>query len=155
MRQRATLLHVTLTACLILVTIEGAFLGRLRTLVRRIGRVTTRLHTGYSVPLADQGNATAQTNLGVMYGNGQGLPQSYAEALKWFRKAGDQGNAAAQFNLGLMYRMGQGVPRNYVLAYMWFNLAASQFPASKKDSRDSAIKARRLLCRKHDAGADH
>ena len=77
-----------------------------------------------------------------MYGNGQGVPQSYAEALKWFRKAANQGDAAAQFNLGLMYRMGQGVPQNYVLAHMWFNLAASQFPASKKESRESAIKAR-------------
>lgn len=142
MRQRATLLHVTLTACLILVTIGGAAAGPLED--AREAYRQGDYATAYRLfrPLADQGNATAQTNLGVMYGNGQGLPQSYAEALKWFRKAGDQGNAAAQFNLGLMYRMGQGVPRNYVLAYMWFNLAASQFPASKKDSRDSAIKAR-------------
>jgi TPR repeat protein len=66
-----------------------------------------------------------------MYGNGQGVPQSYAEALKWFRKAANQGNAAAQFNLGLMYRMGQGVPQNYVLAHMWFNLAISQFPMAR------------------------
>ena len=30
-------------------------------------------------PLAEQGNDDAQFNLGVMYGNGQGVPQDYAE----------------------------------------------------------------------------
>jgi len=29
-------------------------------------------------PLAEQGNDDAQFNLGVMYGNGQGVPQDYA-----------------------------------------------------------------------------
>ncbi|MGB7369299.1 MAG: sel1 repeat family protein, partial [Methylovirgula sp.] len=43
--------------------------------------------------LADQGNADAQYNLGVMYANGQGVPQDYAEAAKWYRLAADQGNA--------------------------------------------------------------
>jgi uncharacterized protein len=95
--------------------------------------------------LADQGNAAAQTNLGVMYGSGEGVPQSFSEALKWFRKAGDRGDAGAQFNLGLLYRDGRGVPRNYVLAYMWFELSASLFPPSKEESRDSALKARDSL----------
>jgi TPR repeat protein len=36
-------------------------------------------------PLAGQGNARAQFNLGVMYYNGQGVPQDYAETLKWFK----------------------------------------------------------------------
>jgi TPR repeat protein len=39
-----------------------------------------------------------------MYREGEGVPQNYAEALKWFRKAADQGNANAQFKLGIMYR---------------------------------------------------
>lgn len=98
--------------------------------------------------LAGQGNAAAQTNLGVMYGTGRGVPQSYADALKWFHKGADQGDAAAQFNLGLMYRDSQGVQQNYVLAHMWFNIAASQFAASKKEDRDGAIKARDYLATK-------
>ncbi len=40
-------------------------------------------------PLAKQGNAKAQNNLGVMYYNGQGVPQDYAEAVKWWRKAAE------------------------------------------------------------------
>src|SRR5450759_1054345 len=35
-------------------------------------------------PLADQGNAAAQYNLGVMHANGQGVPQNYAEAAIFF-----------------------------------------------------------------------
>jgi TPR repeat protein len=34
-------------------------------------------------PLAEQGDAGAQYNLGVMYENGQGVPQDHAEAVKW------------------------------------------------------------------------
>ena len=41
-------------------------------------------------PLAEQGDAVAQHNLGVLYRNGQGVPQDYAEALKWYRQAAEQ-----------------------------------------------------------------
>ena len=54
-------------------------------------------------PLAEQGNATAQSNLGVMYYNGKGVIQDYAEAFKWYRLAAEQGYATAQSNLGVMY----------------------------------------------------
>jgi len=43
-------------------------------------------------PLADQGDADAQFNLGVMYDSGDGIPQDYAEAAKWHRLAAEQGN---------------------------------------------------------------
>jgi TPR repeat protein len=33
--------------------------------------------------LAEQGNADAQSNLGFMYSNGHGVPQDYAQAMKW------------------------------------------------------------------------
>ncbi len=44
-------------------------------------------------PLAEQGSAAAQYNLGYMYDNGLGVPQDYAEAVKWHRKAAEQGVA--------------------------------------------------------------
>jgi uncharacterized protein len=53
-------------------------------------------------PLAEQGRADAQNNLGWMYERGDGVTQDYAEALKWYRKAAEQGDAAAQYNIGLM-----------------------------------------------------
>jgi uncharacterized protein len=62
---------------------------------------------------AEQGYAAAQTNLGVYYQNGEGVPQSYYEdAVLWYRKAAKQGHAAAQNNLAVCYVYGQGVPRD-------------------------------------------
>jgi TPR repeat protein len=76
-------------------------------------------------PLAEQGDASAQYNLGVMYENGRGVPQDYAAAVGWYRKAAEQGEAYAQYNLGVMYDNGRGVPQDYVHAHKWFNLAAT------------------------------
>jgi len=49
---------------------------------------------------AEQGDASAQFSLGLMFGNGQGVPQDYAEAAKWVRMAAAQGAAKAQYLLG-------------------------------------------------------
>ena len=60
-------------------------------------------------PLAEQGIAEAQYNLGLMYSNGQGVPRDDEEAVKWYRLAAEQGFAESQTNLGLMYGTGRGV----------------------------------------------
>ena len=77
-------------------------------------------------PLADQGDATAQTLLGLMYRNGQGVPQDFTTAASWVRKAADQGVAEAQFELGLMYAAGQGVPQEPTEAVKLYRQAAQQ-----------------------------
>ena len=69
--------------------------------------------------------AGGQYSLGVMYANGEGVPEDDAEAVRWYRMAADQGHAKAQYNLGLMYYEGKGVPVNYVTAYAWWNIAAA------------------------------
>ncbi len=56
---------------------------------------------------ANQGDADAQFNLGVMYYEGEGAPQDYAKALQWYQKAANQGDAQAQYNLGFMYYKGE------------------------------------------------
>jgi len=61
-----------------------------------------------------------------MYAKGQGVPQDYTEAVKWYRLAAEQGDAVAQSILGLKYAKGQGVAQNYIQAYMWETLAAAQ-----------------------------
>ena len=91
-------------------------------------------------PLAKQGVADAQYNLGVMYGEGLGVPQDYAKAVGWWRKAAEQGHATAQYNLGVAYHNGEGVPQNYAQAHMWYNLAASRF--SPGEDRDKVVKNR-------------
>ena len=87
-------------------------------------------------PLADQGDAYAQTNLGVMYYNGQSVTQDYAAAVSWYRKAAEKGEANAQTNLGVMYEKGQGVTQDYVQAHKWWNLAAAKGDADAIKNRD-------------------
>ena len=75
---------------------------------------------------AEAGVPSAQFSLGFRYNTGQGVPQDYVEAVRWYRLAADQGYATAQANLGVMYADGQGVPQDYVEAVRWYRLAADQ-----------------------------
>jgi len=81
-------------------------------------------------PLAEQGYAPAQFNLGLMYDKGEGVLQDYNAAVAWYTLAAAQGNANAQFNLGLMYDKGEGVLQDYKTAVKWYTLAAEQGYAS-------------------------
>ena len=54
--------------------------------------------------LAERGHVVAQYNLGVLYQKGDGIPQDYAEAAKWYKKAADQGDAKAQSALDFLSR---------------------------------------------------
>jgi hypothetical protein len=75
---------------------------------------------------AEQGNASAQYNLGAMYAKGDGVTKDAAEAAKWFGKAADQGNATAQYLVGAMYTSGNGVTKDAAEAVKWYRKAAEQ-----------------------------
>ncbi len=77
-------------------------------------------------PLAEQGHADCQNNLGIMYEFGKGVTQDYAEAAKWLCKAAEQGNVIAQCNLGNLYEYGDGVPQDSAEAAKWYRKAAEQ-----------------------------
>ena len=86
---------------------------------------------------AEKNNAwspVAQYYLGVLYNTGRGVPQDYAEAVRWFRKAAAQGNARAQNYLGLLYRKGEGVPQDYSEAVEWYRRAAEQGNAKAQNN---------------------
>ena len=82
---------------------------------------------------AEQGYASAQLDLGVMYGNGRGVPEDDREAVRWYQLAAEQGYASAQFHLGVAYYIGEGVPQDYVQAHKWFNIAASSAEADDRE----------------------
>ncbi|MDP2786498.1 MAG: caspase family protein [Pseudomonadota bacterium] len=82
------------------------------------------------LPLAKQGDAKAQYNLGNMYNEGLGVRKDATEAVKWYRKAAEQGNAEAQYNLGIMYTNGRGVRQDATEAVDWYRKAAEQGNAS-------------------------
>jgi TPR repeat protein len=75
---------------------------------------------------AEQGNASAQLNLGMLYATGRGAPQDYAQATTWYREAANQGNATAEFYLGALYAEGRGVSQDYAQAAEWYRKAADQ-----------------------------
>ena len=75
---------------------------------------------------AEQGDATAQFNLGVMYAKGEGVPRDDTEAVRWYRQAAEQDHADAQFVLGLMYTNGLGVLKDDTEAVRWYRGAAVQ-----------------------------
>jgi hypothetical protein len=76
--------------------------------------------------LADQGSATAQVRLGLMYARGHGVTRDDEAAVRWYRKAADQGYAWGETNLGYMYESGRGVTRSYAEAAVWYRKAAAQ-----------------------------
>ena len=103
--------------------------------------------------LAEQGDAVAQYNLGLMSASGRGVPEDDVEAVRWYRLAADQGYATAQYNLGNRYANGEGVPEDDLLAYMWWNLAAAQgnetaqsnkAQAESRMTRDQIAEAQRM-----------
>ena len=83
---------------------------------------------------AEQGDAGAQNNLGNRYSNGEGVPQDYQEAVRWYRLAAEQGHAKAQDNLANLCLLaylghlagGEGSKCDPSEAYAWWVLSAAQ-----------------------------
>ena len=76
--------------------------------------------------LAKLGDARAQAHLAYMYYIGEGVTQSYTEAVYWYEKAAVQGNRDAQYNLAVAYAFGEGVEQDLIKASTWYRRAADQ-----------------------------
>lgn len=76
--------------------------------------------------MAAQGSTYGQTMLAGMYRDGKGVPQDYAEAMKWLQRAAESEERESQFNLGLEYERGEIVPKNYREAVEWYRKSADQ-----------------------------
>jgi TPR repeat protein/transposase-like protein len=77
-------------------------------------------------PLAGQGHARAQNQLGILYDRGLGVAQDHAEAMKWYRRAADAGDAGAQNKVGTMYAEANGAAQDFAEAAKWYRKAADQ-----------------------------
>jgi TPR repeat protein len=71
-------------------------------------------------------------NLGVLFANGQGVPQDYTKARAWFEKAAAKDFAPAMFKLGVIFDYGYGMPQDYAKAREWYERAAAQGDADAK-----------------------
>lgn len=81
---------------------------------------------------AEQGNAGAQHNLGVIHRDStyyidiEYKHKDFVEAVRWFRQSAEKGHAESQTNLGAMYEHGKGVSQDYSTAVNWYRKAAKQ-----------------------------
>jgi uncharacterized protein len=75
---------------------------------------------------AESGEPAGQNALGDLYAKGEGLPQSFGEAFKWYRAGAEKGLAGAQYNLAMLYETGQGVHLDEAEAATWHRKAAAQ-----------------------------
>jgi uncharacterized protein len=73
-------------------------------------------------PLAEQGKAEAQNELGELYR----VIGNYTEAAEWHKRAAEQGNSEGQYILCWLYRQGHGVVEDFSKAEMWCRRAAVQ-----------------------------
>jgi TPR repeat protein len=71
-------------------------------------------------------NAAALASLAVahLHADGIGVPQDYAKAAEFYRRAAELGMAEAAYHLGNQYRDGRGVRRDREAAFRWYRKAA-------------------------------
>ena len=75
---------------------------------------------------AMQGDAEAQSCLGLLNAKGLGVPHDYTQARQCYEQAAAQGHAEAQFCLGVLYAKGLGGPQDYAMTRHWWMKAAVQ-----------------------------
>ena len=84
--------------------------------------------------LAEDGDVTAQFEVGKNYYWGTNTVQDYEKAVVWYRKAAEAGNARAQNNLGNCYYEGEGVKKDFEEAVKWYKKAAEQGNANAQNN---------------------
>lgn len=70
---------------------------------------------------AEQGNMSAQFQLGDMYDDGKWVEASLDEAIKWYKLAAESGHKDAIYHLGYLFYRGDDVEQDYKEAYYWFD----------------------------------
>ena len=76
--------------------------------------------------LARQGDASAQTSLGLMYARGYGVEKNLQTAHRWWLFAAAHNDPGAQYNLGVIYAQGEGIAQDYAQAAQWLTRAAQR-----------------------------
>ena len=88
---KRTLTHAIAAVLLVLSFAEPAAAGPLEDADAALKRRDYAAALRFIRPLAEQGDASAQYNLGVLYDNGLGVPQDKVRAYMWFTLSAAQG----------------------------------------------------------------
>jgi TPR repeat protein len=93
---------------------------------------------------AEQGDAKAQFNLGLMYRYGPGYSPNLDRWVEAFDPAPGYARPTAQTNPAAKYKSGTGIPKDYIEAHKWMSLAAAGATGENQkrfaDARDSLAK---------------
>lgn len=81
---------------------------------------------------ADNGDVTAQFELGLCYYYGKGVKEERTQAVFWYRKAAYLGSPQAQYQLGVCYYFGSGIPKDQIEGYAFMNLAGASWGEARK-----------------------
>ncbi len=73
----------------------------------------------YMLRAANQAYVPAESAVAMMYADGKGVQQNYAEAGKWWIKASEGGDLVAARHTWNLYRNGEGVARDPNIANQW------------------------------------
>ena len=82
---------------------------------------------------AELGDPYEQVALATRYATGDGVPQDYSLAVRWYLKAAEQGHVGAQDTLGAYFWLGRGAPKDVSRAYFWSVLARAEGKEASKD----------------------
>ena len=119
----AALVRTLVAACIAIGTMAAA---EAETFGKGLSAFNSGDYAGaYSIwlPLAERGDANAQSSLAYLYHEGKGVRQDSRAAAQWYYRAAAQGEPTAQSFLCRMHLNGDGLPRDLVLALMWCELS--------------------------------
>lgn len=83
---------------------------------------------------AESGYVPAQSAVAMMYADGKGVQQNYAEAGKWWIKAAEGGDLVAAKHTWNLYRNGEGVERNAAIANQWAKVIGEPVPPPRTNT---------------------
>ena len=78
------------------------------------------------LPLAEEGDAEAQTYVGETYEKGLGIDPDYSLAAYWYLMAAEQGFSRAAINLGNLFELGLGLEKDLEMARFWYRQASGE-----------------------------
>lgn len=85
-----------------------------------------------ATPLAETGDTSAQTLIGVLFESGSGIEQDHDKAAQWYELAAAKEDPGAAFQLAQLYLLGKGVPVDKKRAADLFEIAAKAGNPSAK-----------------------
>jgi hypothetical protein len=85
---------------------------------------------------AEQGLASSQAMLGMLYAQGNGVPKDFAKAVEWFQKAANQGDPLGCVGIGMACEKGvAGIPQDKQKAIEWYKKAGDDPQAKQSLAR--------------------